>query len=763
MRLHEIDNSFRSITSKHPKKLNEAIGVGGNRDEKKFQKLRNEYFKRIYPAWREFYSNEVAAGTDMNDLATLQSQFNRWVQTKGFGDSVNVAELTPFQNTSEDAQKAAVMQAIARAMNAASQNQQGGTTGTGQTAQLQGDDGNIYTYVNDGSNWIEQSTNRPVIDRQVQQQLNAQAQQQQQQQQQQQTEPQPDTTATQAQQQAPQQQPETTSNSEIFTDPEEFKSAWDAYVNSKGENYQLISDPKMLKVLKDIWMEGGGTVLKETFYKSGFLLLENVTRDLTTKQRYVVENIYNSLSPLIEVSLSSEQINDIFGKVYQSVEASGTNRTKVGTTVDSTKKIASTVKTALKKAGEYVQDTTPVKAFDTKFEQLKDKIRNNIGEDSKVIKSIDALSDLAKKHPGKTAAVIGIMTLVSSLAAGPLGGAIAGQVLRGGVELVKGAKLSTAIGKGLMTAGVGYLAGMSISAIGDVLSDSVADAAIEQVTNEYGQMRWEFQGISNGKLSIQNFEFIGKNDDIEKMNDVYKNAVNAWKSGNFDKSSNLFNRLQDMIDEADTPDAVAKRIGDMERAFDIREMAEKAKELFGNLAAAAQAAAQGAISFDNSGQPEKEDGKQKLGENSVVKLFRTLDGVVLQEAIGDNVTKKITTSKLRKLWKKAGSPTDSGEIYKLLLKAGVDKKYIDDAYDVLGIESSGTEADRDEGDQNQQSHQDTSVPTDQASNGASSGATLSPESLRSQWEAHVESGGGLNPKVRGVLRDILNTVYTKVI
>ena len=34
--------------------------------------------------------------------------------------------------------------------------------------------------------------------------------------------------------------------------------------------------------------------------------------------------------------------------------------------------------------------------------------------------------------------------------------------------------------------------------------------------------------------------------------------------------------------------------------------------------------------------------------------------------------------------------------------------------------------------------------------------------LRAAWEAHTEKGGGLNPKVRAVLRDILNNVYTTV-
>ena len=44
-------------------------------------------------------------------------------------------------------------------------------------------------------------------------------------------------------------------------------------------------------------------------------------------------------------------------------------------------------------------------------------------------------------------------------AGGPIGGAIAGQALKGAAELIKGEKVSTAIGKGVKTAAIGALAG----------------------------------------------------------------------------------------------------------------------------------------------------------------------------------------------------------------------------------------------------------------------------------------------------------------
>jgi hypothetical protein len=72
-----------------------------------------------------------------------------------------------------------------------------------------------------------------------------------------------------------------------------------------------------------------------------------------------------------------------------------------------------------------------------------------------------------KENPGKSAAVIGVLTALASLAGGPVGGAIAGQVLRGAAELIKGEKLSTAIGKGVKTAAFGFLSGKAFEMLGN--------------------------------------------------------------------------------------------------------------------------------------------------------------------------------------------------------------------------------------------------------------------------------------------------------
>ena len=153
-----------------------------------------------------------------------------------------------------------------------------------------------------------------------------------------------------------------------------------------------------------------------------------------------------------EAQISAQQINDLFKTIEQTATAGGANRTAVGQgkdVVDAAGKI-------IKDAAKWVQNTAPVQGFDAKFEQLKGSIGAKFPE---LDQQLTGLGTWAKENPGKTAAIIGVLTALAGIAGGPIGGAIAGQALKGAAELIKGEKVSTAIGKGVKTAAVGALAG----------------------------------------------------------------------------------------------------------------------------------------------------------------------------------------------------------------------------------------------------------------------------------------------------------------
>jgi len=219
-------------------------------------------------------------------------------------------------------------------------------------------------------------------------------------------------------------------------------------------------------------------VLLEEFKKQNSILLENSCRGLTPDQEQVVRKIYNEFRPLIEATLTPDQIKQIFTGVEQGAAASGANRTGIGKAADVAKlpvQAVQKVNDIINKAGQWAQNTTPVQAFDQKFEDLKGKISAKFPN---VAQNLTQAGEWAKANPGKTALIIGVLTALAALAGGPLGGAIAGQVLRGTKELMTGQKLSTAVGKGLKTAAMGFAAGKIFDAIKELIPPEVAKTFI---------------------------------------------------------------------------------------------------------------------------------------------------------------------------------------------------------------------------------------------------------------------------------------------
>ena len=167
---------------------------------------------------------------------------------------------------------------------------------------------------------------------------------------------------------------------------------------------------------------------------------------------------------ITEAELTADQINKLFGAVEQQATAAGGNRTAIGKTKD----VVDAANNIINQTGRWIQNTTPVQAFDQKFAQLKDTVSEKFPE---LDAQLTSLGTWAKENPGKTAAIVGVLTVLGGIAGGPVGGAIAGQALRGSVELIKGEKLSTAIGKGAKTAAIGALTGFALEKVKEVITD----------------------------------------------------------------------------------------------------------------------------------------------------------------------------------------------------------------------------------------------------------------------------------------------------
>lgn len=435
-------------------------------------------------------------------------------------------------------------------------------------------------------------------------------------------------------------------------------------------------------------------LLVESHMNNSRKILRESCDGLTREQRIIVEGVYKEFLPLIEASLTTDQIKQLFGAVEKSAIAGGGSRTAVGAGVDVAKK----ANEVINKIGRWLQDTAPVKNFDQKFEDLKAKAAEKFPDLSNKLSS---LGDWAKENPGKTAAIVGVLTAIASLAGGPVGGAIAGQILRGSVELLKGEKLSTAIGKGVKTAVLGFITGAVAEKLGDWMSGLRADA----VDFNDGLTQVSFQGSSElsgpGWSWTRTFErngFTVLPDDKETILRLV-DEVNSGTPGAFDK---LYNFAQE-INTSDYKDAMAAiSAGAKEHAVQNDAMwqaLQAGKE-------AMQSASQGAVAAAGVAA----DGKKKqesyyvqrrpLSEGQVYLLFNRLerldegplDAIKKGAAwVGKQATEKITSAKLFASWKLEGSPTDSEALAKFLKGQGVGDDIVKQVYTDMKLPQPGSQ------------------------------------------------------------------------
>lgn len=439
------------------------------------------------------------------------------------------------------------------------------------------------------------------------------------------------------------------------------------------------------------------TTLIESHLHESRKILKESCDGLTYEQSIVVEGIYKDMLPLIEASLAPQQIQQLFGEIEKAATAGGNNRTGLGLAVD----VGKEANNAINNFGKWLQNTTPVQMFDQKFEQLKGKVATKF---PKLAQQLTSMGEWAKENPGKTAAIIGLLTTLASLAGGPVGGAIAGQVLKGATELLKGEKLSTAVGKGVKAAAVGWLTGKAIDFIGDALTapamaqaDSIGK---DIVTASYKRTIDEIGGEFGTRFgSFQTGELFGRASDVKDIKDVWMDAVGAWKAGDYSQAEQGFRVVQDMTAKLASPDYINAIAADIDKAQLMRAGAEEMKNFFGKMAAVAQGAATAATGNSKEKKESVYRQTRPLSEGQVYVVFNRVEKLTEGPAdwlkkgaewVGKkatNLTTTITADKLTSAWEKAGSPTDSEELAKFLAGQGVSDDIVKQTYQSMKIDA----------------------------------------------------------------------------
>lgn len=403
----------------------------------------------------------------------------------------------------------------------------------------------------------------------------------------------------------------------------------------------------------------------EQHLQEGNKLLESVCADLTVEQSRIVKGIYKECLPLIEASLTADQVNQIFTGVQQN------SRTALGKAID----VPSKVNSIINQIGGWLQNTTPVKFADQQYTNLKNKVAAKFPN---LDQQLTDMGTWMKENPGKSAAIIGVLTALASLAGGPVGGAIAGQVLKGASELIKGEQLSTAVGKGLKAAATGWLAGKSVEAVGGIISNITQYLNPEPID----ALRQFYEvNVGNGLPNIfANAEIKGTEAQVNQFNQMWNNARKSWNSGNYEAARAAFRQAEEFAVKI-TQETMAAMGDDPNKTANTLKTL---KTFFTGLSAAAQGAATAVVG--NRPRPTT--------ESEIRKLFVEIDKqtLILDEGIfdkikqaGQRLTSKISADQLLKAWQAAGSPMDSDQIANFLQTQNVSPDVIKKVYQDSGL------------------------------------------------------------------------------
>ena len=208
-----------------------------------------------------------------------------------------------------------------------------------------------------------------------------------------------------------------------------------------------------------------------------------------------------------------------------------------------------TANDAINKLGALAQQTGPVQNFDDKVEGLLKKIGD---KNPKIAELAKKYGDWAKKNPVKQGLIVGMLTATASVLTGPAGGAAAGAILRAGNELLKGEKVSTAIGKAAKTAavgaGLGALAGVSVDAIGQAFK---AAEPIMEPLKQFGELRNIRISHQINGVSILNINQVLPKDVADRVLNINRQLTAAMQMGAFDsqRAASLLRELEATVND----------------------------------------------------------------------------------------------------------------------------------------------------------------------------------------------------------------------
>jgi hypothetical protein len=173
------------------------------------------------------------------------------------------------------------------------------------------------------------------------------------------------------------------------------------------------------------------------------------------------------------------------------------------------------------------------------------------------------------------------------------------------------------------------------------------------------------------------FSAVTKEPETSALKNAFDSLMPKFGTGG-QVDPNAVNKFAEMMAKVSSPEYQEAISKTKEVALAAKEAAKSSIALVSQLQQVGTAAAGGVASAATNQQPAPV--KESLNRAQLNELF----------GITGN---KVDASKLEKAWTKAGSPTDSEEVAKILTNAGVDASLISQLYQNMGIEApTGTTA-----------------------------------------------------------------------
>lgn len=400
-------------------------------------------------------------------------------------------------------------------------------------------------------------------------------------------------------------------------------------------------------------------------------------KDLTPSNRAIFEQIELLILPLrsninlLEAELNNSQIS----KIFTTAEELGKQqniKTGFGKLVSFPAETNAKINKILTSFGSRLQQSTPVAKVDEKFEQLQIKIKNVLNKSNagkKVLLIVDQLGQFAKDHPQWQSAIIGLLTAISGLTLGPASIPVVAALLRGAVELLKGEKLSTAVGKGVYAGVLGYVT----ASVASALIGYFESIRIESITSigpsDVGIKVISFNGSSTNTVEGMRWTHWFKLDSATVDPTMRESITNAMRSlGRGDLQA--YDQLLNYATEIQSPSYISR----LQQLVTDAKISKVANDGFlqgiksiGKYAVAASAGAATTLVPDKKGV--------KLPES-------------LLEGLWNDLTLVFSASRLEKIWNKYGNPTDSVDIARILADLGMTVEDIEEVFKSANLADS---------------------------------------------------------------------------